>query len=495
MSNPNLVVQDLQSLEIDSPSVSLFELEYSSASTLHFHPGLSTTIRVTQIASNVITVNSSQTISVGTTLTFTGLSSAGATVTQQKTVTGGNPSINTLILNTTTDIKVGMTITGPGITSTDHSPIVFDGNTYYALPMEMTDLSISTEGVQNRPILTIANVESVLRNSSVFQNADDGGSDGIANFTLDSLVGKRVTKRQTLEKYLSIDPVSISTKAVVEFPKRVYIIDSIKQKTEQIVSFELANPFDLQGVTLPGRQVIGKYCPWAYQGRSYSPPLGACSWPTNSEVTIDDQGTSRKYNAFFTERDEPIVWKYLIHNSNSVSSILTGKLYSSGVTYSKNALIAHTTDSGNSYTYWRSEVASNTSVPSSSNSSWQSVRLYEPFVLGTTYSIHDTTPARSQYVIHPVSNASSRNDTSFTILDTTTVYRVAQTNNTAIPAESSAYWVRADICGKVLSSCKSRYQFRSAGGSASPAHKTIPLVDLETNNALPFGGFPGSRKI
>ena len=37
MSNPNLIVTDSQSLEIDSALVELYELEYDSATTLYFH--------------------------------------------------------------------------------------------------------------------------------------------------------------------------------------------------------------------------------------------------------------------------------------------------------------------------------------------------------------------------------------------------------------------------------------------------------------------------
>ena len=281
MSNPNLLVSDLQGLEIPSPIVSVFELKYDSSTTLHFHPGLSTTVRITKIEGSTITANSSQNLSNGTTLTFKGLNAAGSEVTVTKTVAGGNPAINTITLNNSTTLQVGMTITGPGITEVDYSPLVFDGNTYYALPMEMSDFEINTEGAQNRPTITIGNVESIIRTSSTFQNGDDGGISGLSDFSVDSLIGKRITKRQTLEKYLTLDPTAVSTKAIVEYPKRTYIIDRIKQRTEDLIVFELANPFDLEGIKLPNRQVIGKYCPWAYQGLSFSTPTGACSWPEN----------------------------------------------------------------------------------------------------------------------------------------------------------------------------------------------------------------------
>ena len=196
MSNPNLIVTDSQSLEIDSALVELYELEYDSATTLYFHPGLSSAVRIASLNVATATLNSSQTISTGTTLTFKGLDTSGSEVSVQKDVVSDDPVNSTITLNSASDLKVGMAITGPGITDTDYSPIVYDGNTYYALPLQMTDLKISTTGAHNRPTITIGNVESIIRKSSAFQNAKDGGSDGIADFSLDNLIGKRITKRR-----------------------------------------------------------------------------------------------------------------------------------------------------------------------------------------------------------------------------------------------------------------------------------------------------------
>ena len=488
MSNPNLIVTDSQSLEVDSALVELYELEYDSATTLYFHPGLSSAVRIASLNVATATLNSSQTISTGTTLTFKGLDTSGSEVSVEKDVVSDDPVNSTITLDSASGLKVGMTITGPGITDTDYSPIVYDGNTYYALPLQMTDLKISTTGAHNRPTITIGNVESIIRKSSAFQNANDGGSDGIADFSLDNLIGKRITKRQTLEKYLTIDPAIVSTKATVEFPKRTYIIDMIKARTAEVVVFELANPFDLEGITLPNRQVIGKYCPWIYQGLSFDTPSGGCSWAANSLITVDDDGTDRKYYPFFTDIDEPIIWKYLIYNS-ATGNIQSGKTHSgsAGTSYAAGALVALSDGSGG-FTYWRSEAASNTTVPAIDNSLWQQVKIYEPFVSGQTYSIND-------YVIYPVNNATAKDDTSFDILSTTTIYQAAITNSTETPSDKSYYWKRGDVCGKLLNSCKIRYQFKTAGGSNSDAHYTTPIVDLDTKHALPFGGFPGSRKI
>ena len=49
MSNANLIASEVQKLEIDSGVVSVYELEWSTGSTLYFHPGLSTDTRITGI--------------------------------------------------------------------------------------------------------------------------------------------------------------------------------------------------------------------------------------------------------------------------------------------------------------------------------------------------------------------------------------------------------------------------------------------------------------
>ena len=183
------------------------------------------------------------------------------------------------------------------------------------------------------------------------------------------------------------------------------------------------------------------------------------------------------------------MWKYLIHNSSSPTTILSGKTHSgnTGTSYASGALVALSDGSGG-FTYWRSETDSNTTVPAITNSLWQQVKLYEPWVSGLTYSAND-------YVIYPVTNATTKADTSFDILSTTTIYRAILENSTETPSNKSYYWKRGDVCGKLLNSCKLRYQFKTEGGSNSADHNTVPGTALDTKQALPFGGFPGSRKI
>jgi hypothetical protein len=75
-----------------------------------------------------------------------------------------------------------------------------------------------------------------------------------------------------------------------------------------LVEFELASPIDVEGVKVPGRVVIGRYCVWRYQGGPLNNE-GGCNWPLN--------GNGR----FFNEKDELIT-----RNITSISTCLVAVL-------------------------------------------------------------------------------------------------------------------------------------------------------------------------
>ncbi|RAH07966.1 MAG: hypothetical protein CMA04_007620 [Methanobacteriota archaeon] len=496
MSNTNLIISDIQSLEVNSGFVSLYELEWSSSTTLYFHPGVSSEVRVAAIVGTQITLNTSQTIASGITLTFSGYTEAGVATTQQTTASASVNNSTTLNVASATNLKVGMTITGTGILNIDYSPIVFNGNTYYAMPIELSNFDIKSEGAMSRPRLLIANIESILRDTSLFQNADDGGTDGISSFKIDDLIGKRFIQRRTLEKYLTIDPSTVSTKAVVELPKRTYVIDRIKTKTSSVINFELVNPADLEGISIPHRSVIGKYCPWEYQGLSFTNPVGACTWPTGGDVTVklNESGTlnTKTYRLYFTENDEPILWWGLVHDTDG--SVKSGYTYADSTQYPKGRVLALSDGSGG-FTYWRANIlisSSNTTDPSPTNTNWQQCRLWRPWHSSSSFAVHATHSERNDYVAHPCSSVSSSTDTSFTLDSTATIYRAVVASTGKTPGPFSDHWTRGDFCGKILSSCKKRFQATIGSGTNIT---TVPLSETDSAaGALPFGGFPGSRK-
>jgi lambda family phage minor tail protein L len=62
--------------------------------------------------------------------------------------------------------------------------------------------------------------------------------------------------------------------ATAEFPQEIYYIDRKSTETRDVVEFELAAAFDLQGVRAPKRQCISSICQWVYRSPecSYNAP-------------------------------------------------------------------------------------------------------------------------------------------------------------------------------------------------------------------------------
>jgi lambda family phage minor tail protein L len=346
----------------------------------------------------------------------------------------------------------------------DSGTISFKGNTYVALPILIDGIEATSEGATPRPTLTIANVESLLQNavgekSPFVTEAESEGQ----TFEIEDLIGARLTRRKTLEKHLANG---------YEFPPQTFIVDRIANKNQLTVELELASPFDLAGVRIPGRIVVGKYCPWqytVYNSRS------ACSWTDNNQIRgeSDPIGSEVLHSFYFNELNEPII-----------NSIVTSETpdpyqgpYAGGTTYDQDDFVTY---SGEIY---RSQDGSNTgNTPSSSPTWWRICRTYTTWSTdsgATSYTVNTLDPRASSLVFH-------NNMVWRALID-----QLKSDGNT--PSASSKFWARADVCGKLLGSCKVRFQ-------VNPVLKGSPSIDLpsastDTDRVLPFGGFPGTRKF
>lgn len=254
-------------------------------------------------------------------------------------------------------------------------------NEYFAFPIEMTEVNITSDGPASRPTLTVANVISAAKVTA--GNAEAVGSDEktlegiLSGFNITSnedLLGAKVTRRRTLEEHLLTS--SSSPTLPIEFPSYVYYIDRISGESKISVTFELSSPFDLEGVRVPHREIIGRYCSWRYQGMAENNE-GGCSWPISSD--------NRYYKT-----DNTLITTYTT--------------WSSSITYAVN-----------SYVKYNEKIYQ----------AIQAVPLNKP------------------------------------------------------PTTNLSYWTRVDLCAKTIDACKVRFQNGGADGSV----------------ALPFGGFPGTRKF
>jgi len=343
--------------------------------------------------------------------------------------------------------------------------------TYEAIPMQIDGISISADGAYNRPELTIANIESVF-------------ADAIGNIKFEDLIGKKITRRTTLEKYLVGNAGdSGSGNAPVEFPKATFIIDRIKSKSPIQVVFELAAPFDLAGILLPRRIVVGGSCPFKYTGASsvvydndnliYTTAKernkeGGCTWRRDSKIWVN--GTP--YYAYMNAQDD-----YIVPEENETGGVTftnaSGLSSFTANTYYYNTVSVTRVNADGSYTdttinqYWQATRAT-TTAPTSASNSWRSVRIWRTYSASTTYYGYKD-KRHNEYVL--------KDEKLWQVKRTT---QTGSSHSTLIEGE---YWTAGDVCGKTLTSCAMRFQAKplSAGWSS--------LKDSRIG--LPYGGFPG----
>ena len=104
--------------------------------------------------------------------------------------------------------------------------------------------------------------------------------------TYQDLVGAKITRKRTLAKYLDAvnfeGGVNPTADPSAEFADDVYYVDRKSRETRDVVEFELAASFDLEGVTLPRRQIVQNVCPWRYRGSE-------CGYTGTAYLDANDQ--------------------------------------------------------------------------------------------------------------------------------------------------------------------------------------------------------------
>lgn len=335
--------------------------------------------------------------------------------------------------------------------------VTFDGNTYVPLPAIVDGIEINSEGSAARPSLTIANV------LSVFKDALGAGN------TYQDLLGKKFTRRRTLAAYLG---------TTTEYPKDVYFVDRIAGKDAISVNLELASVYDLEGIKLPSRIIIGGGCPWKYQGASpdltESDKDGGCVFNRFSQVDVN--GTV--YVNFVNENDEPVV------NVAAVVGAFGGTANTPNIYSTTQSDLIRINNDGTFTTnvsgtnYWQC-VSNTTNSPSDSNVEYRRVRVYAAYSNSTTYTVY-TDSNYNSYVAN-------------TFLGGSRLFKkryVTQANSAqgADPGFNE-HWELGDVCGKRLFSCTRRFQFQPATSNSV----SVPSPTYDQTVVLPFGGFPGSR--
>jgi lambda family phage minor tail protein L len=156
------------------------------------------------------------------------------------------------------------------------SSVVFSGVTFTPFPLLIEGMSWTTRGAMPRPKVTIPDIDSYF--TSLLAGYQD-------------LLGCPITRLRVFADNLDggrdPDPTSY-------FGPEVWLVDRVaRQDPGEEVVIELANPLDLQGKMLPGRQVIRDTCThiYRYMNGSFFVP-GTCPYAGISYFKADGSVTA-----------------------------------------------------------------------------------------------------------------------------------------------------------------------------------------------------------
>lgn len=220
-------------------------------------------------------------------------------------------------------------------------------NEYVAFPIKIENLGVNSTGAETRPTLTLANIPALARTyRSVPPLTESGYEDETTILAVlqeqgilstDDLLYSKLTYRTTLLKYTYRlnDTATIGT----EYPSSVFYLERISGDNNKVLEFELISPADLEGLNLPNRVVVGKYCSWEYQGAQQY--RGGC--------TVDKNSFYRWF-----DKDDQLIWA----GSPSASPYST---YNSSTTYSIGDIVRHVHPTLGGWRFYRALLPSSSS--------------------------------------------------------------------------------------------------------------------------------------
>ena len=341
--------------------------------------------------------------------------------------------------------------------------------TYAALPIQMQGFKKVSKGATVRPKMTVANVLTTF-------------GDALGSLSNDDLLGNKVIRRTTLVKYLYGQASDQSPS--VEFPTETWYIDRISGENASSVTFDLAAPHDLVGVTVPNRHAMSNACSWIYKGASFDKEredrVGGCNWDVQGRMTVDGVA----YTNWVNVDDEfvvPSTTSFTAYSGVSDGTTLTLNGYYST---SKTDAIRYNIDGSQTGSqtvteYWQCKKAATKSTagtPADGSTYFNRIRVYATWSNSTTYYAY-TEDRLNPYVSYEANSL-------------TKLWKTKNTSLNQTPGENN-YWEMGDACSKTLTGCAMRYNGDPiSSGTASSTMKTT-TVDRWS---LPFGGFPGAKR-
>ena len=157
--------------------------------------------------------------------------------------------------------------------------LVWNGETYFRVPVQADGFEFKNSGTLPRPTLTIANSDSTVTAILLLVNAITVGND---------LAGAEVRRIRTLKKFLDAANFAAGNSNAdpyASFPEERYFIDRKASEDRTQVTFELASKFDLAGQKIPKRQCIANVCQWEYRSSE-------CGYTGSNYFDINDNAAA-----------------------------------------------------------------------------------------------------------------------------------------------------------------------------------------------------------
>ena len=172
-----------------------------------------------------------------------------------------------------------------GTNANGSGDLVWAGQPYMALPIEVEGFEYSGQGTLPRPRMRISNIMGTI--TALILTLPEG------------LEGAKFTRIRTLSRFIDSDnfPAGVdylltedsfalmyedstfiyqevanpfgTPDPTAEFPREIYFVDRKSAENRDVVEFELASAFDMAGIRAPKRQCITR-CQWVYRSTECS---------------------------------------------------------------------------------------------------------------------------------------------------------------------------------------------------------------------------------
>jgi phage-related protein len=172
-----------------------------------------------------------------------------------------------------------------GTNLSDNGDMIWAGQAYMALPIEVEGFEYSGQGTLPRPKMRISNILGTI--TTLILTLPEG------------LEGAKLTRIRTLARFIDSANFPAGTDYLLtedsfallyeddtfiyqevgnpfgtpdptaEFPREIYFVDRKSAENRDVVEFELASAFDMAGIRAPKRQCITR-CQWVYRSAECS---------------------------------------------------------------------------------------------------------------------------------------------------------------------------------------------------------------------------------